>query len=75
MADRVPELRPNVREAFRSFAGLIDGLAARASRLAPAEVLEQIVRAIDYESVLLAEGPEGAERWENVRELLASAAN
>ncbi len=75
MADRVPDLRPNVREAFRSFAGLIDGLAARASRLAPAEILEQIVRAIDYESVLLAEGPEGAERWENVRELLASAAN
>jgi DNA helicase-2/ATP-dependent DNA helicase PcrA len=75
MADRVPDLRPNVREAFRSFAGLIDGLATRASRLAPAEILEQIVRAIDYESVLLAEGPEGAERWENVRELLASAAN
>ena len=75
MSDRVPDLRPNVREAFRSFAGVIDGLAARASRLAPAEILEQIVRAIDYESVLLAEGPEGAERWENVRELLASAAN
>ena len=75
MADRVPDLRPNVREAFRAFAGLIDGLAARASRLPPAEIVEQIIRAIDYESVLLAEGQEGAERWENVRELLASAAN
>ncbi len=75
MADRVPELRPNVREAFRSFAGLIDGLAARASRLAPADVLEQVVHAVGYESVLLAEGPEGADRWENVRELIASAAN
>ena len=30
---------------------------------------------IDYEAVLLAEGPEGADRWENVRELVASAAN
>ena len=75
MADRVPELRPNVREAFRAFAGLIDGMAVRATRLAPAQVLEEIVRAIDYETVLLAEGPEGADRWENVRELLASAAN
>jgi DNA helicase-2/ATP-dependent DNA helicase PcrA len=73
--DRIPELRPNVREAFRSFAGLIDGLAARASELAPAEVLEQVIRAIDYEAVLHAEGPEGAERWENVRELVASAAD
>jgi DNA helicase II / ATP-dependent DNA helicase PcrA len=37
-------------------------------------VLEQIIRGIDYEAVLLAEGPEGADRWENVRELVASAA-
>ncbi|HJX87591.1 MAG TPA: 3'-5' exonuclease, partial [Gemmatimonadales bacterium] len=47
----------------------------RAGRLPPAEVLEQIIRAIDYEAVLLAEGPEGADRWENVRELVASAAD
>ena len=38
-------------------------------------MLEQVIRAIDYEAVLLAEGPEGADRWENVRELVASAAN
>ncbi len=74
-ADRIPDLRPNVREAFRSFAGFIDGLVERASRLAPAEVIEQVIRAIDYEAVLHAEGPEGADRWENVRELVASAAD
>jgi DNA helicase-2/ATP-dependent DNA helicase PcrA len=73
-ADRIPDLRPNVREAFRSFAGFIDGLVQRASRSAPAEVLEQVIRAIDYEAVLHAEGPEGADRWDNVRELVASAA-
>jgi DNA helicase-2/ATP-dependent DNA helicase PcrA len=73
--DRIPELRPNVREAFRSFAGFIDGLAERASRLAPADVLEQVIRAIDYEALLHAEGPEGADRWDNVRELVASAAD
>ena len=64
-----------MREAFRTFAGFIDGLAERAGRLAPAEVLEHVIRGIDYEAVLHAEGPEGADRWENVRELLASAAD
>ncbi|MBA3521037.1 MAG: UvrD-helicase domain-containing protein [Gemmatimonadales bacterium] len=74
-ADRVADLRPNVREAFRAFAAFIDRLAERARSLPPAEVLEQTIRGIDYEALLLAEGPEGADRWENVRELVASAAN
>jgi len=34
-----------------------------------------VIRAIDYEAYLHAEGPEGADRWDNVRELLASAAD
>jgi DNA helicase-2/ATP-dependent DNA helicase PcrA len=38
-------------------------------------VLEQVIQAIDYEAVLHAEGPEGEDRGENVRELVASAAN
>ncbi|MGH2709365.1 MAG: 3'-5' exonuclease, partial [Actinomycetota bacterium] len=75
VADRIADLRPNVREAFRGFAALIEAAAARADRLPPAEILEHFIRAIDYEAVLLAEGPEGADRWENVRELVASAAN
>ena len=74
-ADMVPELRPNVRGAFRAFAAFIDGLVEKASQLPPAEVLEQVIRAIDYEAVLHAEGPEGADRWDNVRELVASAAD
>jgi DNA helicase II / ATP-dependent DNA helicase PcrA len=74
-ADMVLDLRPNVRGAFRSFAGFIDGLVEMASHLTPADALEQVIRAIDYEAVLNAEGPEGADRWENVRELVASAAD
>ena len=73
IADRIADLRPNVREAFRRFAELVDGFRARAT-LAPAEILEELVRVLDYEAWLLAEGPEGADRWENVRELIASAA-
>jgi DNA helicase II / ATP-dependent DNA helicase PcrA len=74
IADRISDLRPNVREAFRNFASLIEG-AAKREHIPPADLLEQIIRAINYEAVLLAEGPEGADRWENVRELVASAAN
>jgi DNA helicase-2/ATP-dependent DNA helicase PcrA len=74
IADRIPELRPNVREAFRAFAGLIENAGQR-QNFPPADLLEHLIRAIDYETVLTAEGPEGADRWENVRELVASAAN
>jgi DNA helicase-2/ATP-dependent DNA helicase PcrA len=38
-------------------------------------LLEHIISVINYEAVLHAEGPDGADRWENVRELVASAAN
>jgi DNA helicase II / ATP-dependent DNA helicase PcrA len=74
IADRVPDLRPNVRQAFRAFAELID-TAVQKRELPPADLLEHIIRSIDYEALLHAEGPEGADRWENVRELVASAAN
>jgi DNA helicase-2/ATP-dependent DNA helicase PcrA len=73
-ADRVPELRPNVRDALRKFAALVDELRERTASWPPAQVLEQLIQELDYEAVLLAEGPEGADRWENVRELVASAA-
>ena len=75
LADGVTELRPNVREAFRAFAVFLQRLGDAAGTWTPAQLLEEIIRAIDYETVLLAEGTEGADRWENVRELLASAAN
>jgi DNA helicase-2/ATP-dependent DNA helicase PcrA len=74
IADRITDLRPNVREAFRVFAGLIDAAGER-RHLPPADLLEHVIKAINYEAVLHAEGPEGADRWENVRELVASAAN
>jgi DNA helicase-2/ATP-dependent DNA helicase PcrA len=74
IADRIPDLRPNVRESFRRFADFVDGLRVRSADSTPAQTLEQLVEGLDYESYLLAEGPEGADRWENVRELIASAA-
>ncbi|HEX6644717.1 MAG TPA: UvrD-helicase domain-containing protein [Gemmatimonadales bacterium] len=75
LADGIADLRPNARTAFRAFAALVDRLTASAAAGAPAEILEEVIRATEYEAHLLAEGLEGQERWENVRELLASAAN
>ncbi len=75
IADRVPELRPNVRLALTDFVGLIDRLRAQAEHQPPADLLEGLIQAIDYEALLHQEGPEGADRWDNVRELVASAAN
>ena len=74
IADRITGLRPNVREGLQRFAALLDDLRVKSADSAPVVLLEELIRAIDYENVLLAEGIEGADRWENVRELLAGAA-
>ena len=73
-ADRLPDVRPNVREAFQGLAGLIDGLRERYGEADPATVLEQVIAATGYGLYLAEEGPEGIERLENVQELIAGAA-
>src|SRR5439155_950584 len=73
-ADRMPDLRPNVREAFASLVRSIDELRARQGQADPATALEQIVAAVGYAQYLADEGAEGIERLENVQELIAGAA-
>ncbi|MEO8448872.1 MAG: UvrD-helicase domain-containing protein, partial [Gemmatimonadota bacterium] len=73
-ADAIAGMRPNARTAFKKFAELLGMLRTSAVGRSPADVLEQLIVAIRYEAFLLEEGPEGADRWENVRELLAGAA-
>jgi DNA helicase-2/ATP-dependent DNA helicase PcrA len=73
IADRVPELRPQAKRGLVEFAALLAELRATTSA-APAQVLERIIAAVQYEQFLESEGPEGLERVENVRELLAAAA-
>jgi DNA helicase-2/ATP-dependent DNA helicase PcrA len=75
MADRAPDFRPGVRTALVKYAEQLDGLRESTSTWTPAQVIEQVIRVIDYEKLLHDEGPEGVERWENVREMLASAAD
>ncbi len=73
-AGAIAGLRPNVRRALAEFAELVAMVRVRSGDSSPATVMEELCTALDYEALLLAEGLEGAERWENVRELIASAA-
>jgi DNA helicase-2/ATP-dependent DNA helicase PcrA len=70
----VAALRPAVRTGLATFAALIERLRARAADEAVDELLRDLVASIGYELHLRAEGPEGEERLENVRELIAGAA-
>jgi DNA helicase-2/ATP-dependent DNA helicase PcrA len=72
--DLTSGVRPAARAALAEFARTIGRLRARATDASVTEVLEQLVADIGYAEHLRAEGPEGAERIENVRELVTGAA-
>ncbi len=73
-ADRVPELRPNVRQALTGLGAIVDRVRDAWGRADPATALEQIVAATRYERYLTEEGAEGIERLDNVAALIAGAA-
>ncbi len=73
-AEMIPGMRPNVRMALSAFGRLLASVRDRVGESSPATILEELVTVLDYEALLMAEGPEGADRWENVRELVAGAA-
>jgi DNA helicase-2/ATP-dependent DNA helicase PcrA len=73
-AGGVADLRPNVRQAFAAVAALMDRLSEGVGRADPATALETVLAATGYEQYLAEEGPEGIERLDNVRELIAGAA-
>ena len=74
VGDRVQGLRPNVRNALRAFGEFIAELRTQSGTLPPGLLIEELVERLEYEQLLQQEGIEGAERWENVRELIAAAA-
>jgi DNA helicase-2/ATP-dependent DNA helicase PcrA len=73
-AGRLPELRPNVRDLLAAFAGTVARLRENVGGADPATALESIVAVTGYEQYLAEEGPEGVDRLDNVRELIAGAA-
>jgi DNA helicase II / ATP-dependent DNA helicase PcrA len=72
-AREIPELRGGAAASLESFAGLSARFAGLASHLAMGELLEQLLIEIELYDALEAEGPEGEERIDNVKELVASA--
>lgn len=70
----VEGMRPAARLALSQFVALIDRLRAQAEEAAVDELLRELVDAIRYGDYLKAEGPESADRLENVKELITSAA-
>jgi len=74
LADRIGDLRPLAKPAFQQFAKLIEDFRAVLPGTTPAALLERLLETLHYEAYLAEEGPEGMERIENVRELIAGAA-
>ena len=74
IGDRIVGLRPQARSTLQDFAAFFTALGERMDTMSPVALLERVIDLIGYEEHLMAEGPEGSERMENVRELLAAAA-
>ena len=72
--DVMADLRPAARTALADFVSLVQRLRAAAVDSAVDELLRDLAASIKYADHLRAEGPEGQERIENVRELIAGAA-
>jgi DNA helicase-2/ATP-dependent DNA helicase PcrA len=72
--DLLVGVRSAARTALRDFAALLSRFRVQAEEAAVDELLRDLVDAIGFVDVLRAEGAEGMERIENVRELIAGAA-
>ena len=74
-AHRAPGVPPPGRRGLVQFAGLIRKYSARAASTSVGQLLEELVAELDLLSRLRDEGPEGEDRADNVRELVAGAAD
>jgi DNA helicase-2/ATP-dependent DNA helicase PcrA len=69
-----PSTRAAARESLATFVALVDQLRAAAADTSVDVLLGQVLIDSGYEAALRAEGPEGLDRLDNVRELVTSAA-
>lgn len=70
----VEGVRPATRTALTGMVAVVDRFRALAADSGVDQLLQQLVTAVGYDAALRAEGPEGLERLDNVRELVTSAA-
>ncbi len=72
-AGECPDLRTGASTSIEDFAGMIQRYSALALHVSVGEVLEKVLEETGVIDALRDEGPEGLDRIENVRELVASA--
>jgi len=72
-AERWTELPPAARSALTRFAAFIQTYSLRAGERSVGALLEALLEDLDYLTLLRSEGPEGEDRVENVKELIAGA--
>ncbi len=72
-ADEVSELHAGGVKGIQRFAELIQRFSARAANLSVGPLMEELVEELDFLTHLRDEGPEGEDRAENVKELIAGA--
>jgi DNA helicase-2/ATP-dependent DNA helicase PcrA len=72
-AQEVPGLAAAGRSGFGAFAELIQRFSARAGQVSVGELLQELVEELDLLTLLREEGPDGEDRAENVKELIAGA--
>jgi DNA helicase-2/ATP-dependent DNA helicase PcrA len=72
--ESVQGIRPATRAALTELVATVDRFRALAVDASVDQLLLQLIAAIGYDHALRAEGPEGLERLDNVRELVTSAA-
>jgi DNA helicase II / ATP-dependent DNA helicase PcrA len=72
-ADEVPSLHAGGVKGIQRFADLIQRFSARAATLSVGPLVEELVEELDLLTHLRDEGPEGEDRAENVKELVAGA--
>ncbi len=72
-ADEIAGLATGARRGLKRLAGLVRRHAQLAVVRPAGEVLESLIAELDLVRILMEEGPEGADRAENVGELVAAA--
>ncbi len=72
-ADEIRDLPPGARRGLLAFAGLIRRYSALTAERTAGEVMEDLIEELDIVMLLRGDGPDGDDRAENVRELIAAA--
>jgi len=72
-SDEIPDLPRGAVRGLQRFAAIVQEFSARATEMAVGPLLESLIERLDLLTHLAEEGPEGEDRIDNIRELIAGA--